>query len=187
MVRCIAAFLDFCNLAQRAAHTMTTLRHMEEALNRFHQYRRIFVDTGVRPTGFELPRQHTLVHFVRGIRLFGSPNGVCTSLTELKHIEAVKKPWRRSNKFLPLMQIITTITRIAKVVAARVEFGQRGMLPDPAPPPAEPADNTDKEEDDGDLFEVDGQRVDSKVFLGNWQGVSQSRPFIYACAHAAVL
>jgi hypothetical protein len=171
MVRCIAAFLDFCYLARRAAHTMTTLGRMEEALNRFHQYCRIFVDTGVCPTGFELPCQHALVHFVRGIRLFGSPNGVCTSLTESKHIEAVKKPWRRSSKFLPLGQIITTITRIAKLVAARVEFGRRRMLRDPAPPPAGATDNADDQEDNGDLFGVDGQCVDSKVFLGNWQGM----------------
>jgi hypothetical protein len=166
---------------------MTTLGHMEEALDRFHQYCQIFVDVGVRPTRFELPRQHALVHFVCGIKLFGLPNGVCTSLTESKHIEAVKKPWRRLSKFLPLMQIIRTISRIAKLVAARVEFRRCGMLPDLALPPADAADKAKIQEDDKELFGMDGERIDSKVFLGNWQGVYFSCRIPFVCTHTAIL
>jgi hypothetical protein len=48
---------------------------------------------GVRPDGFALPRQHALVHYLMLIRLFGLPNGLCSSITESKHIKAVKQPW----------------------------------------------------------------------------------------------
>jgi hypothetical protein len=174
MVRCIAAFLDFCYLARRSSHTMATLAKMEDTLERFHRYRYIFVETGIRPTGFELPRQHALVHFVRGIILFGSPNGLCTSITESKHIEAVKKPWRRSNRFMPIGQIIRTITRIAKLAAACIEFGFRGMLPTGLEPAAAPNNQEDDDNSD-ELLDVDGERTDAKVELGNRPGMIPAR------------
>lgn len=55
-------------------------------------------------------------------------NGHCTSITESKHIEAVKKPWRSSNKHDPLQQMLLTNQRYDKMAAARVDFKDRGML-----------------------------------------------------------
>lgn len=100
---------------------------MDAALQRFHTYRTVFVEEGVR-ANFALPRQHALVHYVRSIRLFGSPNGLCSSITESKHIKAVKEPWRDSNRNEPLEQIIQKNVRLGKIAAARVDFGARGML-----------------------------------------------------------
>lgn len=128
MVRCLAVFLDFCYLARHSEHDTVTLEVMEDALAYFHELRTVFVETGVRPDGFGLPRQHALVHYVPSIRLFGSPNGICTSITESKHIDAVKRPWRASSKNKPLGQIIRTNTRLLKLSAARIEFSRRGML-----------------------------------------------------------
>lgn len=101
---------------------------MGDALEQFCKLRTIFVDLGVRENGFNLPRQHALVHYVRAIRMFGSPNGLCSSITESKHIDAVKRPWRRSNRNEPIEQMTRTLTRKLKLGAARVEFGRRGML-----------------------------------------------------------
>ena len=78
---------------------------MEDKLAEFHQLCTVFRDEDVRD-GFALPRQHALAHLVRGIRLYGSPNGLCTSITESKHIRAVKRPWRATNKNNPLIQIL---------------------------------------------------------------------------------
>ncbi|KAI0349013.1 hypothetical protein OH77DRAFT_1499682 [Trametes cingulata] len=128
MIQCIAALLDFSYLARRSAHTMEDLKNMESTLARFHALRTVFVETEVRPDGFSLPRQHALLHYVRAIQLFGSPNGLCSSITESKHIVAVKRPWRRSNRKQALGQIIRTLTRLSKLAAARVEFACRGML-----------------------------------------------------------
>ncbi|KAI0350129.1 hypothetical protein OH77DRAFT_1573834 [Trametes cingulata] len=128
MVQCFAAFLDFCYFARRSSHDTITLDAMEDALRYFHKLRAVFVRTGVRPDGFGLPRQHALVHYVECIKLFGSPNGLCSSITESKHIEVVKQPWRDSNKNDPLKQIIMRNTRLAKLRAAQVEFGRCGML-----------------------------------------------------------
>ncbi|KAI0643083.1 hypothetical protein C8Q79DRAFT_1002821 [Trametes meyenii] len=129
MIKCLAAFLDFAFLARRSSHTLQTLREMDAALARFRRLREVFVETGVRPDGFgNLPRQHALFHYTWLIKLYGSPNGVCTSLTESKHIVAVKRPWRSSNRNNPLIQILRTNTRLSKLAALRVVLGRRGML-----------------------------------------------------------
>lgn len=128
MVQCIAALLDFCYLARRPAHDTRTLQAMQESLARFHELRVVFEEAGIRPNGFALPRQHALVHYVRSIQLFGSPNGICSSITESRHISAVKKPWRDSSRNNPLGEIIRKITRLSQLAAARIEFGRRNMF-----------------------------------------------------------
>ncbi|TBU53492.1 hypothetical protein BD310DRAFT_774757, partial [Dichomitus squalens] len=127
---CIAAFLDFCYLARRPTHDTKTLHDMDVALTKFHELRTIFEDIGVRPDGISLPRQHALIHYIKSIQLFGSPNGLCSSITESKHIVAVKRPWRSSNGFHPIEQILAFNTRLSKMAAARMEFGRSGMLQD---------------------------------------------------------
>ena len=55
IVQCVSALLDFCYLARRSAHDMPTLVKMDQALARFHELRKIFIEAGVRPDGFSLP------------------------------------------------------------------------------------------------------------------------------------
>jgi hypothetical protein len=129
VVRCVVALLDFTYMARLNSHTSITLEAMEQALERFQRYRNVFEALGVRDNGFSLPRQHALVHYVDGIRDFGSPNGLCSSITESKHIEAVKKPWRRSGRNgHALISMLKINTRLHKLTSARVEFGRRGLL-----------------------------------------------------------
>ncbi|KAH9918786.1 uncharacterized protein B0H18DRAFT_957786 [Fomitopsis serialis] len=128
MVRCFAAYLDFCYLARRSTHDDSSLAEMQEALDRFHRHRVVFETVGVRPEGFSLPRQHALVHYIANIRLFGSPNGICSSITESKHIRAVKQPWQRSSRNNPLPEMLRTNQRLDKLSAARSIFANRHML-----------------------------------------------------------
>jgi hypothetical protein len=53
---------------------------------------------------------------------------LCSSITEAKHIKAVKEPWRRSNRDKLLKQVLLTNQRLDKLAAARVDFTARGML-----------------------------------------------------------
>jgi hypothetical protein len=108
MVQTVRAFLEFCYIARRNVQDTTSLQELEEALSRFHKHRTIFRECGVRPDGFSLPRQHSLVHYLRSIRAFGAPNGLCSSITESKHIKAIKQPWRRSSRYKALGQILLT-------------------------------------------------------------------------------
>lgn len=127
MLKAISAFLEFCYLVRRDIITSATLIAIEDALARFHDTRVIFEEVGVR-VGFSLPRQHSLKHYPRLIQQFGAPNGLCSSITESKHIKAVKEPWRRSNRFNALGQMLLTNQRLDKLAAARVDFTARGML-----------------------------------------------------------
>ncbi|KAI0647706.1 hypothetical protein C8Q79DRAFT_906496 [Trametes meyenii] len=128
IVRTLAVFLEFCYLARRSHLTDTTLSQMDDARQRFNKHRQIFKSSGVRPDGFSLPRQHSLEHYLQHIRNFGAPNSLCSSMTEAKHIKAVKEPWRRSNRYEALGQMLLTNQRIEKLSDARVDFTARGMM-----------------------------------------------------------
>src|SRR4030088_1049434 len=125
MVQTMRAFLEFCYIARRDVHDTNSLVALDDALQRFHHYREIFC-TNVRADGFNLPRQHSLIHYVRLIRTFGAPNGLCSFITESKHIKAVKEPWRRSSRFEALSQMLLIRRRVSSFAADRVYCARRG-------------------------------------------------------------
>jgi hypothetical protein len=131
MLRPISSFMEFCYLVRRSVLDEDDIDEINHAITRFHQEREIFEREGVRPDGFSLPRQHSLVHYPFLIAEFGAPNGLCSSITESKHIKAVKEPWRRSNHHNALSQMLLTNQRLDKLAASRVDFQAREMLRGP--------------------------------------------------------
>ena len=127
MLRAITAFLNFCYLVRCSQIDESVLDQIDDAVNRFHQERHIFIELGIRDN-FLLPHQHAIVHYRLMIQLFGAPNGLCSSITESKHIKAVKQPYHRSSRNNPLGEMILTNQRNDKLSAARVDFESRGML-----------------------------------------------------------
>ena len=106
------------------------LLELTDVFNHFYQYHAIFIELGIRPNGFSLPRQHSIVHYHAAIRAFGAPNGLCSSITESKHIDAVKNPYRCSNRHKALGQMLLTNQCLDKLEAAYVDFTVCGMLED---------------------------------------------------------
>ncbi|KAF8323650.1 hypothetical protein F5887DRAFT_1207891 [Amanita rubescens] len=100
MVRAVRYFLDFCYYARRSVLDDNDLNKLDELLAKFHEEKEIFRQVGVREKGFNLPRQHALTHYRQVIIDFGAPNGLCSSITESKHIEAIKEPYRRTRHML---------------------------------------------------------------------------------------
>ena len=98
-MKALQSFLEFCYIARCNIHDTQSLKELEDALQCYHHHHKIFLDTGVW-NGFNLP-QHTLVHYTKAIHLFGAPNGLCSFITESKHIKAVKEPWQLDKCFLP--------------------------------------------------------------------------------------
>jgi hypothetical protein len=127
MVRALSAFMEFCYLVHRPQIDEDTLVAINVAVEQFHQERKIFIEVGIRDD-FSLPHQHSIVHYYDLITLFGAPNGVCSSITESKHIKAVKEPWRRSSHNQPLGQMLLTNQCLDKLAASRVYFKAQGML-----------------------------------------------------------
>ena len=54
--------------------------------------------------------------------------GFCSSITESKHIKAVKEPWRRSSRYKALGQMLLINQRLEKLAASRADFTARNML-----------------------------------------------------------
>ncbi|KAG1849689.1 hypothetical protein DFJ58DRAFT_716906 [Suillus subalutaceus] len=111
VIRAFRALLDFCYLVHCNIITEDSLLQIEDALSRFHHYRKIFRTTDV-VLHFSLPRQHSLMHYAQNIRLFAAPNGLCSSITENKRIKA----------------ILLTNQRLDKLSALQVDFTRQGML-----------------------------------------------------------
>ena len=128
MVLAMQAFIDFCYIARQDIHDMHSLKALNTTLECFHQHRDIFKECGIRIKGFNLPHQHSMIHYIQLIHAFGTPNGLCSSITESKHIKAVKEPWRRSNRWDALGQMLITNSWLDKLAATRVGFAKCGML-----------------------------------------------------------
>ncbi|KAG1896024.1 uncharacterized protein F5891DRAFT_1130403 [Suillus fuscotomentosus] len=153
LVECLSAFLNFCYLVRRSELGEDSLAKIKQALQHFHEAREIFCDSGVRPNDFALPCQHSMVHYIHLIQEFGAPNGLCSSITESRHITAVKKSWYAADN-----------QRLDKLAAAHVDFVARGLLPaSHAPPPRCSVDVTMGEGIKNDAPDI--ERVQGSVIL----------------------
>ncbi|KAH9842964.1 uncharacterized protein C8Q71DRAFT_698981 [Rhodofomes roseus] len=171
-------YLEFAYRIRHPIQTDTKLDECEAHLAQYHHHREFLRHAGVRPEGFSIPRQHSHGHMPRHTWNFGALYGLCTSLTESKHIKAVKEPWRRSNRYRALGQMLTTNQRLDKLAAARVDFAARGMLEGtclPAGPGAadDAQNNVNRadgrvagaDDDDDDEGVVEGPPVEAFVVL----------------------
>lgn len=176
VVQAVADIIEFCHLVRRSVIDEDTLIAIDQSVARFHLHREVFRET-VRPEGFSLPRQHSIVHYRPLIQMFGAPNGLCSSITESKHIKAVKKPYRRTNHNKPLSQILLTNQRLDKLAAARIDFTARGMMDGsllplpPLPSQGSPSPPPDSDDDSVDNGAIDGPTVVGEVKLAKTYGM----------------
>ncbi|KAG0699126.1 hypothetical protein DFH29DRAFT_983647 [Suillus ampliporus] len=92
-------FLEFCYLIWHNIITESTLVQIQDTLNQFHHYRKIFESTGVILT-FSLPRQHS----------------------------SVKELWRCSSYYKALGQMLVANQCLDKLAALCIDFKSYGML-----------------------------------------------------------
>jgi hypothetical protein len=153
MVQCVTTFLDACYLVHHADISESTITKLEKAIAWFHEYRESFRVHGVRPTGFSIPCQHTITHYPHHICEFGALAGLCSSITESRHITAVKRPWRQSNHHNALGQMLLTNQWLDKLNAAHNEFVHQCLLPPSHGPPLKPVLMPEEDEDGGPIDE----------------------------------
>jgi len=102
MVQAMRAFLEFCYIARRDVHDTHSLEALEDCPSAvFTTIVRSFGQAGVRTDGFNLPRQHSLIHYIKTHSgIWGSKWFFAHLLQSPKHIKAHgREPWRRSNRF----------------------------------------------------------------------------------------
>ena len=76
------------------------------------QWAKVFVKLFKKysPTELQLPKLHNwCYHIVTTIKEYGAINGFTTETYETLHKDAVKKPYRASNKRQPTDQMIKTV------------------------------------------------------------------------------
>ncbi|CDO76892.1 hypothetical protein BN946_scf184903.g13 [Trametes cinnabarina] len=115
LLRAVRAVLNFLYLTQYPAHTTTTLRLLRDALQRFHDYKSVFIDLGIR-THFKIPKLHSLEHYIPSIRLFGTTDNYDTQYTERLHIDFAKEAYRATNHKDEFPQMTLWLERREKVL-----------------------------------------------------------------------
>ncbi|KIN95132.1 hypothetical protein M404DRAFT_34391 [Pisolithus tinctorius Marx 270] len=186
------AFLEFCYLICWNVITQQMLVEIDDALRCFHLYREVFQNAGVVDT-FSLPWQHAMKNYYHLICQFGTPNSLCSSITESKHIKAVKQPYQHTNYFQALRQMLLINQRLYKLIAMHADFKERGQHPsnadDPCDQVGESHDMANKIEEQAGSYEeelgdaVDAPRlVEAHVSLARTHHMSQpSTLYILRC------
>jgi hypothetical protein len=93
----IRSLIDFIYLSQLHSHTSTTLDSLESCLKTFHRNKDIVIELKIREH-FNIPKIHSLLHYVNCIRSLGSADGYNTESPERLHIDFAKEAYRASNK-----------------------------------------------------------------------------------------
>ncbi|THU83170.1 hypothetical protein K435DRAFT_690054 [Dendrothele bispora CBS 962.96] len=113
-IQACKAILDFIYLAQYQSHDEVTLGYMQEALDQWEEHRDFFIDKGTRKH-FNIPKFHSLQHYINAIRFLGTTDNFNTELFERLHIDFAKEGWRTSNKRDHFPQMIKWLSRREKI------------------------------------------------------------------------
>ncbi|KAF8261802.1 hypothetical protein EI94DRAFT_1888146 [Lactarius quietus] len=97
LVTVVRALLDFLYLAQFPSHTNDTITHLDSLLTCFHDHKDIFIDLRICQH-FNLPKIHSLSHYIQSICLFGTTDNYNTEQTKQLHIELMKYAFRATNR-----------------------------------------------------------------------------------------
>ncbi|KAI0033638.1 hypothetical protein K488DRAFT_47333 [Vararia minispora EC-137] len=140
LVRATRAALDFVYIAQYPVHSSETLDQLDDALERFHADKQIFIDLGIR-SDFNIPKFHAMHHYRPSIELFGTTDNYNTEQTERLHIDFAKLAYNASNHKEYYPQMTTWLERREKVAdhAAFIRWRTSGHPPLTSLVPTSPA------------------------------------------------
>ncbi|KAI6133567.1 hypothetical protein EV401DRAFT_2053589 [Pisolithus croceorrhizus] len=93
----IHSLLDFIYYVQLQQHMDMTLVAMKASLKTFHDHKHVLIELGVHKD-FNMPKIHSLQHYVSSIQALGSANGYNTEYPERLHIDYAKDGYCTSNK-----------------------------------------------------------------------------------------
>ncbi|KAJ6586232.1 hypothetical protein B0H10DRAFT_1832804, partial [Mycena sp. CBHHK59/15] len=91
--------LDFIYYSSLQSHMTATLDSLTRSLDNFHKYKGIFLDIeACAPGHFNIPKIHSMEHYVYLLCLFGRADGFNTKSPERLHIDYAKNSYCASNK-----------------------------------------------------------------------------------------
>ena len=110
------SLLHFIHLAQYPSHDEQTLGYLRAELDTWHKYRLYFIQKGARED-FNIPKFHSLLHYIDSIRWLGTTDNYNTEMFERLHIDFAKEGWRASNKRDHFPQMVKWLSRQEKVAS----------------------------------------------------------------------
>ena len=120
--------MDFCYVVHQSSLNEVDLKALDSALQHFETECTIFETEDIHLDGISIPQIHALQHYHEAIELFGAPNGLSTSIVESKHIQAIKKPYWRSNKNEELGQVLLINQQLVKLAWFQAEHLAEGKF-----------------------------------------------------------
>ncbi|KAF8870149.1 hypothetical protein CPB84DRAFT_1818461 [Gymnopilus junonius] len=113
-IKAMKALLDFIYLAQYPTHNNETLGYLRTALKEFHNNKSYFVDVKCQEH-LNLPKLHSLSHYIESIELFGTTDNYNTEMFERLHIDFAKHGWRATNQWDEFLQMIHWLCQQEKI------------------------------------------------------------------------
>lgn len=108
------SILDFIYLSQYPTHSAETLGYLKDALATFQKHKGIFIKLGIREH-LNIPKFHSLLHYIESIRLFGTTDNYNTEMFERLHIDYAKEAWRSTNHRDERPQMVRWLERREKM------------------------------------------------------------------------
>ncbi|EPQ56363.1 hypothetical protein GLOTRDRAFT_25963, partial [Gloeophyllum trabeum ATCC 11539] len=119
-VTAVHGLLDFVYQAQNKTYDDETLKYLQQALDDFHDNHHIFIKL-VHIIGlcadFNIPKFHSLLHYIEAIKLFGTTDNYNTEIFKRLHIDFAKEGWRASNHRDERPQMVHWIERQDKILS----------------------------------------------------------------------
>ena len=109
LICAVRGCLDFIYYAHFESHTMDSLVKLYEAWVLFHTNKHYFVDMEVRQH-FNIPKIHSMQHYVMAIISRGSADGFNTESPECLHIDFAKNTYRATNRKNYIKQMTKWLT-----------------------------------------------------------------------------
>ncbi|KAJ3792209.1 hypothetical protein GGU11DRAFT_819093 [Lentinula aff. detonsa] len=113
------SLLSFIHLAQYPSHDEETLGYMRREPDNWHKHRSYFIKKGPRED-FNIPKFHSLLHYVDAICWFGTTDNYNTEMFECLHIDFTKEGWRASNKCDHFPQMVKFLSRKEKIANLQI-------------------------------------------------------------------
>jgi hypothetical protein len=84
--------LGFISYTCFEVHTECSLEKMDKAWSAIHEDKRVFTELGIHDS-FNIPKFHSLIHYISAISSHGTLDGYNTELPEHLHIDFAKVPF----------------------------------------------------------------------------------------------
>ncbi|KAJ7168730.1 hypothetical protein C8R46DRAFT_897819, partial [Mycena filopes] len=152
VARAVRGILDFIEYAHFETHTDASLVKLEAAWRLFHANKDIFKTKKIRDD-FNIPKIHSMQHYVDMIRALGTADGYNTELSERLHIDCAKLGYAASSKKDYIRQMTTWLMRREAIdrFASYLQWAIPGYLVelnDPAPVESDDVSDDDSDDDD---------------------------------------